>query len=125
MTEDQEKLFLRLETADSHDRAALDDVARLLSEDVGRTKAGAAITPGDIKTTDEIVHLVDAVLPGWTIQITGTAAEPDGHWHCTLRQSAIRDNDEFIGSGEGKILSHALLAALLRTVLYLADRKPV
>ena len=122
MADNQEELFQRLETATDHDLSALEDAAKLLSVSAEQKRAGSRVTPQDIETTDEIVHVVDRILPGWTIQVTGTAAEPDGHWHCTLRQSAIRDNDEFIGSGEGKILSHALLAALLRTVQYQAGR---
>ncbi|MFY0693052.1 MAG: hypothetical protein JXR14_14155 [Paracoccaceae bacterium] len=122
MADNQDALFQRLEQAVSHDPTALEEAAELLSAGSNPALAGPKVTAQDIGTADGIVHLVDRVLPGWTIQMTGTASEPDGHWHCTLRQSAIRDNDEFIGRGEGKILSHALLAALLRTLRYRAGR---
>ena len=59
------------------------------------------------------LHLVDLSLPGWTISLRGTATEPDGHWHCSLRESGAHDNDEVIGADEAPTVGLALLRALL------------
>ncbi|KIT15063.1 hypothetical protein [Jannaschia aquimarina] len=67
----------------------------------------------DFRSTDAVLGLVRQCLPGWTIRIRGTATTPNGHWHCSLRQSAIRDNDPYVGIGQGPTLPHALLAAVL------------
>ncbi len=66
-----------------------------------------------IEPVEEILHLVDMCLPGWTIQLTGKAEEPDGHWRCSLRQSRGSDEDEVIGLGSGRLVAVALLVALL------------
>ncbi|MDP3264669.1 MAG: hypothetical protein U1E06_07170 [Tabrizicola sp.] len=71
-------------------------------------------------TTDlveQVLHLIDAILPAWTIQLTGKAMEPDGHWRCSLRETRGRDEDEVIGLGSGAVVGLALLAALLRVAL--------
>ncbi|MHA3978307.1 hypothetical protein ACW9UR_11535 [Halovulum sp. GXIMD14794] len=75
-------------------------------------------TPTAINTVDGVLRIVDAAVPGWAIHIEGRAQEPDGHWHCQLRHSNFRDNDEFIGRGRGAVLEHALLAAVLRVYAY-------
>lgn len=75
-------------------------------------------TPTATNTVDGVLRIVDAAVPGWSIQIEGRAQEPDGHWHCQLRHSDFRDNDEFIGRGRGAVLEHALLAAVLRVYAY-------
>ncbi len=67
----------------------------------------------DLDATDDVLGLVHKCLPGWAIHIKGTATQPNGHWHCSLRKSAIRDNDPYVGIGNGPTLSHALLAAIL------------
>jgi hypothetical protein len=45
--------------------------------------------------------------------LKGTATHPNGHWHCSLRRSDIRDNDPYIGIGAGPTLPHALLGAVI------------
>lgn len=67
----------------------------------------------DFESTDKVLNLVHECLPGWAIHIKGTATSPNGHWHCSLRRSEIRDNDPFVGIGQGPTLSHALLAAVV------------
>lgn len=62
---------------------------------------------------EQALHLVDVCLPGWTIQLTGKAQEPNGHWRCSLRQSRGSDEDEVIGLGSGALVALALLEALL------------
>lgn len=66
---------------------------------------------------EAVLHLIDGCLPGWTIQLTGKAAEPDGHWRCSLRKTRGRDEDEFMGLGHGPTVALALLQALLRVAL--------
>ncbi len=76
-------------------------------------KVSAPPEAADFESTDKILRLVKECLPGWSIHIRGTATTPNGHWHCSLRRSAVRDNDAFVGIGRGPSLPHALLAALL------------
>lgn len=91
-----------------------------LSEDL-RTRARDALQeriadlPADMdfESTDEVLGVVHRYLPGWSIQIRGTATRPNGHWHCSIRKSDIRDNDQYVGIGNGPTLPHALLAAIL------------
>ena len=61
----------------------------------------------------QLLHAVDVCLPGWTIQLTGKASEPDGHWRCSLRETRGSDEIEVIGIGVGRVVELALLAALL------------
>ena len=67
----------------------------------------------DFDSTDAVLKLVHDCLPGWAIHIRGTATSPNGHWHCSLRRSDIRDNDPYVGIGQGPTLPHALLAAVV------------
>lgn len=66
---------------------------------------------------EQALHLVDICLPGWTIQLTGKAQEPNGHWRCSLRQSRGSDEDEVIGLGSGTMVAMALVEALLDVAL--------
>lgn len=68
----------------------------------------------DLDSTDRILGIIYQVLPGWTLSIRGKTWHPNGHWTCSLRRSAGRDNDEYIGVGHGPTLPHSLLAALFR-----------
>lgn len=61
----------------------------------------------------QLLHSVDVCLPGWTIQLTGKAQEPDGHWRCSLRETRGSDETEVIGLGAGRVVEVALLEALL------------
>lgn len=72
----------------------------------------------DLESTDAVLRLIHGVKPGWSLAIRGKASLPNGHWRCTLRQSSSRDNDEYLGVGQGPTLPHALLACLLKTMAY-------
>jgi hypothetical protein len=61
----------------------------------------------------QLLHMIDVCLPGWTIQLTGKAQEPDGHWRCSLRETRGSDEVEVIGLGMGRAVDVALLEALL------------
>lgn len=61
----------------------------------------------------QILHAVDLCLPGWSIQLTGKATEPDGHWRCSLRETRGSDEIEGIGLGSGPKVELALILALL------------
>lgn len=66
---------------------------------------------------EAVLHLIDQCLPHWSIQLTGKAEEPDGHWRCSLRETRRSDEDEFLGVGAGPTVALALLQALLRVAL--------
>ncbi len=70
----------------------------------------------DLESTDAILDLVYALKPGWNVSIRGIASKPNGHWRCTLRRSASRDNDEYIGIARGPTLPHAFRASLLKAI---------
>mgnify|MGYP001822861950 FL=1 len=70
-------------------------------------------TVSDFHSTDRVLKMVQECLPGWAIHIKGTATSPNGHWHCSLRKSEIRDNDSYVGIGQGPTLPHAVLAAVI------------
>lgn len=113
-----QKLAKEIESAPAFDgtrlAAAIDMLASRLQTGGGRIEAS------EIDTTDGVIHLIDRLLPGWAIDIDGVALAPDGHWHCHLRRTRDRDNDEVIGSGKGPVLRLVLLAALLRVLTYRA-----
>lgn len=125
MTEDIEALAARFEQNEDVGLDAIEEARSLLAKHLADNNKDHAISDADIQSTDAVIHLIDALVPGWSIHIRGRAIEPNGHWHCHLRRSEGRDNDEFIGLGKGRTLSQALIAALLRTVAYLIGRKQI
>lgn len=76
--------------------------------------AEGLIPEGDL-STDALLALVQAALPGWHYKIHGRA-RPSGAWSCSLRRSDVLDDDEILGTGDADSLSQALLAAILRIV---------
>ena len=68
---------------------------------------------GQADVVGQLLHAVDLCLPGWTIQLTGKATEPDGHWRCSLRETRGSDEIEGIGLGAGPKVELALVLALL------------
>lgn len=116
---EMEALAARIEVSGALDTATLAALRTALVKEAGAVPVPAV---QDLRSIEEIIHLLDRALPGWSIHLDGTAHEPNGHWHCALRPSALRDNDEFIGYGKGPMLSNALLAALLRVLTYLSSR---
>ena len=119
MTTEFESLARRIEAADKLDEATAQQVVDALSGHFPDKDQVQSISADQLASSDYVIHLIDDAVPGWSIHITGTAVEPNGHWHCILRRSDSRDSDEFIGQGRGKVLSNALTAALLRTVAYM------
>ncbi len=125
MSTDFESLAKRIETTEGLDESTLAQISEALSGHLPDKDQVRAITAEQLASSDHVIHLIDDAVPGWAIHIDGKAVEPNGHWHCTLRRSDTRDSDEFIGHGKGKVLSHALTAALLRTVAYLIGHHQV
>jgi len=62
--------------------------------------------------TEAVMHLLARCVPGWSIHLTGQAAESDGHWRCGLRASDIRDDDGVVGSADGPTIPLTLARAL-------------
>ncbi|MCF1709382.1 hypothetical protein L0V05_11180 [Tabrizicola sp. J26] len=93
------------------DEGTLADARAVLQQVFPRAKLE---TDRTADLTETVLHMVDQCLPLWTIQLTGKAHEPDGHWRCTLRETSSRDSDEVIGIGSAPTVSMALLRALLR-----------
>jgi hypothetical protein len=62
---------------------------------------------------EAVLHMVDLALPGWSIQLTGKAMEPNGHWRCSLRETRGSDEIDVVGLGTGAVVALALLEALL------------
>lgn len=111
---DIEHLIGEVEAAASLDPALLTRTAEVLRLVFPNTPFSTEATSDVV---EQVLHLVDTVLPTWTIQLTGKAMEPDGHWRCSLRESRGRDEDEVIGLGSGAVAGLALVAALLRVAL--------
>ena len=81
-------------------------------------RSGPGIERSALDSTDEILKLIYAIRPGWSLSMKGIAVLPNGHWRCALRKSEGRDNDEYLGVGRGPTLAHSLLAALLKVLSY-------
>ena len=106
------------------DASAIDGA--LLTEAAGLMRGVFPLVPPLTKPgpelVEEILHLVGMALPGWSIQLTGKAMEPDGHWRCSLRETRGSDEIEIVGLGEGRTVALALLAALLDVALQKVQR---
>ena len=76
-------------------------------------EAAAGLIPDGMPSTDALLALVQAALPGWHYKIHGRA-RPAGAWSCSLRRSDVLDDDEILGTGDADSLPQALLATLLR-----------
>ncbi|MFN3281573.1 MAG: hypothetical protein ACK40I_07885 [Tabrizicola sp.] len=87
----------------------LDEAAVLVRRVFPRTPE----VTGGADLIGQLLHMIDVSLPGWTIQLTGKAQEPDGHWRCSLRETRGSDEVEVIGLGAGRVVELALLEALL------------
>lgn len=109
-----EALKKRVETASTLD-------GDMLGQAVGAIRRVFPKAPASVEASSDLVeqvlHLVDTILPSWTIQLTGKAMEPDGHWRCSLRESRGSDEDEVVGLGTGAVVGLALVAALLHVAL--------
>ena len=97
--------------------AEYDGIAHALSYLLPKAVSDEAIAPLHISTTDGAMHIADVAYPNWSVHIHGRANDKDGHWHCTLRESDVRDSDKVIGSGRSSALSQAILAAVMRLAM--------
>lgn len=111
-----------LEQADSHDDTVLSGFLDTVARENLMQEQGPELSREALADSDAVLRLIEEVIPGWSVHASGRALASNGRWKCTLRQSDSRDNDEFVGSGGGKVLRNAMLAALLRTARYLAAR---
>lgn len=111
-------LRTRAQAAEDLDEALLHDAAEVLREVFPGAPAHPELLSDPVEA---VLHVIDRCLPGWTISLKGRAAEPDGHWHCSLREGDM-DNDRVIGSGDAPTVSLALLRALLVVASYYGDR---
>lgn len=75
------------------------------------------VTAPILEPVEELLHWTDRALPGWSIQLTGKAMHPDGHWRCSLRETRGSDEIENVGIGAGPVVALALLGALLDVAL--------
>lgn len=106
-----QELAAAVEAADPSDKAlAARAVAGLR---LGFPEETAGLTGGGLPSTDALLALVQAALPGWHYKIHGRA-RPAGAWSCSLRRSDVLDDDEVLGTGDADTLPQALLAAVLR-----------
>lgn len=104
----------RLETAESLG-TDLSLQALLALRESFPTEAAAGHVAADIVTSsDALVEMVNAALPGWHFSIHGRARHTLGAWSCSLRRSDVLDDDEILGTGEARSLSLAILAAVFR-----------
>lgn len=109
-----ERLKMQVEAAPSLDRELLAQAENALRSVF---PAVPAILEVNVGVVEQLLHTVDTILPTWTIQLTGKALEPNGHWRCSLRQTRGSDEDEMIGLGTGAVVGLALVAALLHVAL--------
>jgi hypothetical protein len=113
MNETLANLAHEVEAALALDDALADRVQEALTD-----ATGAGIERAALDRTDDVLALVSECRTGWSVSMEGVARQPNGHWTCALRQSASRDDDEYLGVGRGPTLPHALLAALLKALAY-------
>lgn len=113
-----EGLAERLESATANQPGLIEEVAACVSQFLPDTRSQDKVTASDLSSSDDVLHLIDVIAPGWSIRLKGKAFEPDGHWSCTLRPSETRDEDEFIGHAKGPHLANAMMGALLRVLAY-------
>ena len=104
-----------LEAALKLDDHLADSVLSVIAE-----RTNISVGKADLDSTDRVLEVIYALKPGWSVTVKGTARLPNGHWRCTLRQSAEKDNDEYLGIARGPTLPHALLASLLKALSFAA-----
>lgn len=100
----------RVKHARTLDRALLSEAAKAVQHVF--PSLPAQTTPG-LEPVEEVLQLVVSALPGWSIQLTGKAIVPDGHWRCSLRETRGSDEIELVGLGTGPLAALALLEAFL------------
>ncbi|WP_373051378.1 hypothetical protein [Thalassovita aquimarina] len=95
-----------------------DDLADRVMDEIQKHSDDLEIGRGQLESTDSVLALIYAIRPGLTLSMEGIARLPNGHWRCSLRRSATRDDDAYLGIGRGPTLPHALLAALLNALAF-------
>jgi len=107
---DIQNAMARIKGAQALDAALLQDAAAAVRRVFTTIPV---LTTVALEPVEEVLHLIDLCLPGWSIQLTGKAMEPDGHWRCSLRETRGSDEIEIVGLGTGPVVALALLEALL------------
>ena len=100
----------RIKTAAALDAGLLSDAAAVVSRVF---PAAPAVLPKGAEPVEMVLQLIDVALPSWSINLTGKAMQPDGHWRCSLRETRGSDEIEMVGLGSGPVVALALLEALL------------
>jgi hypothetical protein len=100
----------RVKGAKALDAALLAEVASVVRRVF---PAVPALSQTGAEPVEEVLHLIDLALPSWSINLTGKATEPDGHWRCSLRETRGSDEIEVVGLGSGPVVALALVEALL------------
>lgn len=108
----------KLATLAEQVEAALEIDDELAAQVLGAVESitGKTASREALDSTDMVLDLIYSLRPGWNVSMRGLANKPNGHWRCSLRRSSSRDNDEYIGTGRGPTLPHALLAAVLKAL---------
>lgn len=100
----------RVKAATALDSALLSDAAKVVRRVFPAMPAPSA---QGSELIEQVLHMIDQALPFWSINLTGKATEPDGHWRCSLRETRGSDDIELVGLGSGPVVALALLEALL------------
>jgi hypothetical protein len=108
----------RLKRASTLDKELLVEAAAVLRRTF---PAVPVLTELVLEPVEEVLHLIDMALPGWSIQLTGKAMQPDGHWRCSIRETRGSDEIEIVGLGTGPVVALAMLEALLDVALQKAS----
>jgi hypothetical protein len=108
----------RLKRASTLDKELLVEAAAVLRRTF---PAVPVLTELVLEPVEEVLHLIDMALPGWSIQLTGKAMQPDGHWRCSVRETRGSDEIEIVGLGTGPVVALAMLEALLDVALQKAS----
>ena len=66
------------------------------------------------ESADVALYVAGKVFPNWDIKLAGRTSPAHGDWVCTIRMSAVQDDDEVIGVGRSPVLAHAIYAACLK-----------
>ena len=112
-----EILISELESRNGLSVAELDGVAHGLVFLLPKTIKSEDLHVDKLDSSDEAMLVADRAFPNWAVHIRGRANDKDGHWHCTLRESDVRDNDSVIGTGRSPILGQAILAAVMQLAM--------
>lgn len=107
---DIQSVLHRVKTATAVDGGLLSDAAAVVRRVF---PAVPGVLPKATEPVEDVLQLIDVALPSWSINLTGKAMQPDGHWRCSLRETRGSDEIEMVGLGSGPVVALALLEALL------------